>query len=114
MIVLYSTQPDIIQYIQKGFENAYITDDILSCQIQLSQEDFECDLLMVEIDTMINPSSFIQWIIDTDIFIKKVVLYCVQESNIEKFSPLSIKLNHASYKTYIISKAKLLEGFKHA
>jgi len=113
MLLLLDKDKKIKQFIKKDIKNIEETNNILDCQISLTKENFECDMLLIDWDEFYQDMHiFIDWFIKRNPFVKYVIFYYNIGHEPKLREEIVRKLKFAQYKSIFITKEKLLEGIK--
>ena len=108
MIVLLSIDTALTKQIKK-IENVEMATGILDCYAILDEPDMECDILIL--DAMLVDGNFFDWIIEKNLFIKKIIIY-FRTNDYARFASSVSKLHKAHYSTYLIPTEQLVKAME--
>lgn len=113
MIIALTQNKPLIKVLKKEMKkNLIIVSTLLECQDTLSQDDMECDILILDVN-IINPvfNFFIDWVVAKEPFIKHIIVYHLGEHDAGYQYEID-KLQDAKYDTSFITLEELIDGLK--
>jgi hypothetical protein len=115
VIIILNNNPTFNSELTGAMINVQSVNDILDLQIKLSEDDAECDLLLIDLDLTLNQTDIlINWIVKHNPFIKRIILYYDEKSpttlTLEDLTKYITTLKRAQYKANLMPFGQLYEG----